>query len=399
MLTTFPLCGALTTGLFLLLCAPQAMAQSRDILAGSTLSQGFDMGVNSSGGRTNWLKNENGQMKMQYPADQSWGAVFITVGKPKQPPRPSKDFSAFDTLTVEMRGVSGGEQLEIGLKTNDQPDDGSETKLPVILTSEWKTYSFPLSKFGEIDLKRLYVVAEFVFSGTEAKTVLLRSVRYQWSGAPNKDVPQGGANTSAAGPSFTIKNDGMAMPAVSISSPPDQAEISSWSGMRPSILVTGTASNISPGHKLYLVVHPVQNDNVWSTEIILNGQNWISQAYLGGIEGLPGDGDVFEMFTTVRDENHPLPGAFVLSSEPIFNPSKVVTVKVKIKSWADKLIAFAKDVQLSVPISAFFTALGGVIGAVIVRSQAKPDSEPKPKSSGRKRTRREQHNNQPGAKP
>jgi hypothetical protein len=153
-------------------------AQTRQVLAGSKLSPGFGMGVNSSGGNTHWLTNEGQDMKMSYPAGASWGAVFITIGKPKDPPRPSQDLAAFDTLLVEMKGESGGEELDIGLKTSDQPDDGSETKLPLRLTSEWHTYTFPLIEFSGTDLRRLYVVAEFVFSGANAQTAYLRNVQY-----------------------------------------------------------------------------------------------------------------------------------------------------------------------------------------------------------------------------
>jgi hypothetical protein len=156
----------------------RAGAQTRQVLAGSALSPGFDMGVNSSGGNTRWLTNEGQDMKMSYPAGASWGAVFITIGKPKDPPRPSQDFAAFDTLLVEMKGQSGGEELDVGLKTSDQPDDGSETKLPLRLTSEWHTYTFPLKEFRGTDLRKLYVVAEFVFSGANAQTVYLRNVQF-----------------------------------------------------------------------------------------------------------------------------------------------------------------------------------------------------------------------------
>ena len=54
----------------------------REVLSGTKLAEGFDMGVNTSGGRTDWLTQEVGAMKMAYPAQQSWGAVFVTVGKP-----------------------------------------------------------------------------------------------------------------------------------------------------------------------------------------------------------------------------------------------------------------------------------------------------------------------------
>ncbi len=159
-----------------------AQQAPQDVLVRGKLTPGFDMGVDSSENKTNWLKSEGEQMRMSYPADQASGAVFITVGKPKQPPRPFRDFSAYNTLTVEMKGGVGGEQLEVGVKTNTQADDGSETKLPVKLTSDWKPYRFPLRRFEGAHLDKLYVVTEFVFSGSDAVTVFVRNVRF--SGLP-----------------------------------------------------------------------------------------------------------------------------------------------------------------------------------------------------------------------
>src|ERR1022692_268008 len=71
----------------------------RVVLAGTQLSAGFDMGVNSSNNLTNWLSQDStvGAMKMAYPAGQAWGAVFITVGPSINPPRPGMDFSAYST--------------------------------------------------------------------------------------------------------------------------------------------------------------------------------------------------------------------------------------------------------------------------------------------------------------
>jgi hypothetical protein len=77
-----------------------------------------------------------------------------------------------------MKGPTGGETLEVGLKTNQQADDGSETKLPITLTPEWQTYVFPLSRFNGAQTTQLYVVAEFVFSGSKAQTALVRKVQY-----------------------------------------------------------------------------------------------------------------------------------------------------------------------------------------------------------------------------
>ena len=166
-----PVCAALVG-------AALGQQAPKDILIGGKLTPGFDMGVNSSENKTNWLKNEDDHLKMSYPPDQAYGAVFITVGKPKQPPRPFRDLSAYNVLTIEMKGGAGGEQLEIGIKTNTQPDDGSETKVPVKLTANWKSYPFRLDRFDGADPDKLYVVAEFVFSGSAATTVFVRNISY-----------------------------------------------------------------------------------------------------------------------------------------------------------------------------------------------------------------------------
>ncbi len=148
------------------------------IFVGNTLAPGYGMGVNTSGGLTNWVTVTGGEISMAYPSGQSWGAVFITVGNPTQPPRPGKDFSNYTQLSLELRGQAGGESASIGIKDNTQPDTGTETKVPVSgLTTDWKPFVFPLSEFKGANLHKLYVVIEFVFANTP-ETVYARNIQY-----------------------------------------------------------------------------------------------------------------------------------------------------------------------------------------------------------------------------
>jgi hypothetical protein len=89
-----------------------------------------------------------------------------------------RDFSGYLTLSVEMKADPGTSVIDIGIKTNTQPDDGSETKVPVKLVPEWKTYELSLSRFEGTDLKTLYVVAEFIFANDKAQTIYVRNVKY-----------------------------------------------------------------------------------------------------------------------------------------------------------------------------------------------------------------------------
>jgi len=177
-LNSFPIISALV----LLLAAGQGMSQvgSQDVLVGSKLTAGFDMGIETSEKQHNWLEKnaDQGYFKLAYPSGQSWGAVLTTVGPPRDPPRPMRDFSGYQTLSLEMKADPSTRVVDIGIKTNTQPDNGSETKVPVKLVPEWKTYELSLSRFEGVDLKSLYVAAEFVFANDKAQTIYVRNVKY-----------------------------------------------------------------------------------------------------------------------------------------------------------------------------------------------------------------------------
>jgi hypothetical protein len=167
--------------LCLLLFAAMATAQEikKDVLVGSSLTKGFDMGIDSSEHAKSWVKQLREYMEISFPAYQEWSAVFITVGKPVDPPRNKWiDASVYKTLSIEMRGEKGGELVEIGVKSNIQPDDGTETKVTENLTPDWKTYNIPLADFKGADLTHLYVVAEFVYNDKTPQTIHVKNIKF-----------------------------------------------------------------------------------------------------------------------------------------------------------------------------------------------------------------------------
>ena len=161
----------------------KGISQDYPIYCGKTFNRGIDMGVNTGMGRTNWVEDSLGYMKIKYPCCQptgrDWGAVFLTIGKPTDQQRPYQNFSAYKTLSVEMKGKYGGENVEIGIKDNTDRDDGQEAKIQTQLTKNWKVYEFPLEKFTSADLSHLYVVIEFVFSGTKEVNMYFKNAKYK----------------------------------------------------------------------------------------------------------------------------------------------------------------------------------------------------------------------------
>jgi hypothetical protein len=160
------------------LLAPLGVSAASLTIFDGKLSSGLDMGVNTSGGVTNWTTVKNGEMCMNYPAGQKWGAVFITVGKPTNPPRSGKDMSAYKQISLELKGKVGKESVLIGLKDASDRDDGKETRIPAAnLTTSYKKFDFPLASFKSADLKSIYVPIELVFTG-KPTSICVRNIQF-----------------------------------------------------------------------------------------------------------------------------------------------------------------------------------------------------------------------------
>ena len=172
----------------------QAPKGPSTVLECAKLTPGFGLGHDGrdpSGPRQGWVTTvpdpDCDYFKLAYPRGLLWGALFITAGPPVDVGRKTFDYSGHEYVTVEMRGEQGGELVFIGLKTDRDPNDGSESKAPVSgLTPSWRWYTFPLSRFPPVRtgetladrLKSLYVVTELVFDGPVAQTVYLRRVQF-----------------------------------------------------------------------------------------------------------------------------------------------------------------------------------------------------------------------------
>jgi hypothetical protein len=169
-----------------LLCAPTSTTVHYVLdgahLCPSTSPPGrYEIGVDSSERQRRWLAQEGNALRMDYPGNQQWGAVFITVGDPAPSgKRPGENLSGCHTLQVDLRSPSRPTTLGIGMKDNTMPDDGSETKPAAPVARDWATASFPLRSFSDLKLTRVYVAIEFVFeAGSPRQQIYFRNVRFR----------------------------------------------------------------------------------------------------------------------------------------------------------------------------------------------------------------------------
>ncbi len=163
---------------------PTTIPESLPIFTSPYLSRGFEMGVDTNLKERTWATfnpKDGGLLKMQYPGGQAWGVVFITYGDPEQEwgQRQGTDLSAYTSLTFEIKGTNNQQTIQVGVKDQNQPDTGGETKKLLTLSENWQTVEIPLSFFRGVQWDKVYIPIELVFTGSQAQTVSLRNVQYR----------------------------------------------------------------------------------------------------------------------------------------------------------------------------------------------------------------------------
>jgi hypothetical protein len=179
---------------FLLPFKMSSQVKEFEILSNGSLSAltHFGIGVDDSKHLRNWYIETAEGLEINYPGSLIWGSVFITSGGDAVPPPRSSfsiDLSKYKKLCVEMKGKLGNECVKIGIKDYDDPDNGTEPKIEVALSKEWKKYVFDIDKnFGNrppqlsrLNMKKLYVVCEFVFpcKSNNPQTLYVKNISYK----------------------------------------------------------------------------------------------------------------------------------------------------------------------------------------------------------------------------
>ncbi|MFY0593109.1 hypothetical protein [Roseivirga sp.] len=113
---------------------------------------------------------------MDFPA-MDWAVQYMYVGKGSIEQLSTKDFSSYKNIRIEMKGNLGGEQIYFSIKDETNPTDGSEAKVLLEMTDDWKWYEIPLTEFEGTNLEKLFMPAAFIFEN-DAASVSVRNVEY-----------------------------------------------------------------------------------------------------------------------------------------------------------------------------------------------------------------------------
>jgi len=140
-----------------------------------TLMQGFDIGVDDSKQKRDWLLDMGGYMRVEYPGDLDWGCIFIVVGMVPFTDL-AEDFLKYKSFSIELRGEHGGE--EIGITIEDNKKQSNWTEFISDLETNWKIYKISLEKFLDVDLRNIRVVLKLKVFGHEPKTIEFKELKY-----------------------------------------------------------------------------------------------------------------------------------------------------------------------------------------------------------------------------
>ncbi len=130
----------------------------------------------SSRSRPLWVREKTNEICMFYPANQEWGAVYFTVGDGTKIRH--QDFSNYNSLFVELCGVTGDETIKVSIKDRTNPRDGSEPQVTVRLTAGYQEYKLALGRFRPTQLNKLFVVTNIIFEGEEAMQICVRKIKF-----------------------------------------------------------------------------------------------------------------------------------------------------------------------------------------------------------------------------
>lgn len=149
------------------------------LLINGEVPTGFDMKYAASDLFRNYFSKEKDYLIIEYPANSyAWASSYFSVnalyGRVDE-----MDFSTFSKVVIEMKGETGGETFDIGMKDINDPPDGSESKIRIELTDEWKVYEFETSQFVTADMNRIMVPLSFVFEGPIGQKINVRSVQFK----------------------------------------------------------------------------------------------------------------------------------------------------------------------------------------------------------------------------
>lgn len=156
-----------------------ANADVLSILINGKIPTGFALKSVASGIIDDYYNYEEDYLEIKYAENKFvWASPYFEVnalgGRVNE-----MDFSGYTKLLLEMKGSKGGEIFDVVMKDKNDPPDGSEARVKLELTDQWKIYEIDLSEFTTADLELINVPFGLVFEGPKGRVIRLKTVQFK----------------------------------------------------------------------------------------------------------------------------------------------------------------------------------------------------------------------------
>ena len=101
------------------------------------------------------MEVDSDKINATYPKDLDYGVIRFIDLKIKSRQTSGVDYSEYTSITLELKGEVGGETILITFLDTDDFADGSEIRVPLVLTKQWRTYEIGLDQFPKTNFKSL----------------------------------------------------------------------------------------------------------------------------------------------------------------------------------------------------------------------------------------------------
>ena len=149
---------------------------SKVLTEGAMVSQFYEAGSATAGDQDVQVAPAINETILSLPSAE-WAVFYLRNRSDAFSQKPAKDFSRYRSVKVTLKGEIGGEQIWLAIKDDTDPDDGSETQVPVTLQPDWTSYEFPLDTFSNAALENIFVPMMFISRG-DAQTFSIREVEF-----------------------------------------------------------------------------------------------------------------------------------------------------------------------------------------------------------------------------
>jgi len=149
------------------------------MLINGKLVSGYNIAFSGSSGFTGWSSLANDFITLIYPENQlEWGSPYFEFyalkGRINQ-----LDATNYNKILIEMKGDIGGETFDITVKDKYDSRDGTETRLQVSLTNQWKVYEYNIAQFKTLNNSMVKIPLAFVFEGSKGRKIHIKSLKYK----------------------------------------------------------------------------------------------------------------------------------------------------------------------------------------------------------------------------